>query len=156
MEPDMKESWTVRTTPEQRAYSHILAPNSFGKFDLWVRTDAFDDQPELLEGLSIKPIKRPDEPVRSVGQAHVRMGSQYAPRVKLEPLGGDVLNTKQLEDVWLREHALATSLRRPMRLGAVSLVCGRSDLRNCRWFSPDRGFTHALWLQEVIVHEVLT
>jgi len=156
----MKESWTVRTTPEQRAYSHILAPNSFGKFDIWVRTDAFADQPELLEGLSIKPIRRPDEPVHSVGLAHVRLGSQYAPRVSLVPplLPHSIdprEKVRQLEDAWLREHALATSLRRPMRLGAVSLVCGRSDLRNNRWFRPDRGYTHALWLQEVIVQEVL-
>ena len=160
MEPDIKESWTVRTTPEQRAYSHILAPNSFGKFDVWVRTDALADQPELFEGFCVKPIRRPDEPVHSVGLVHVRMGSHYAPKVTLQsallPYDSDPgAKLRQLEDAWLRKHALATSLRRPMRLGAVSLVCGRSDLRNNRWFRPDRGYTHALWLQEVIVQEVL-
>jgi hypothetical protein len=156
MEPDMKESWTIRTTAEQRAYESFTKPNGFGKYDLWIRTDALADQPELLDGLSYKPIRRPDEPGRIVGMAHVRAGSQYAPRVKLEPLAGDLFNARQLEDFWLREHALAASLNRQMRLGAVSLIVSRSDLRNNRWFRPDRGYTHALWLNEVIVHEVLT
>jgi len=160
LEPHVTDRWTVHTTAEQRAFSHILAPNSFGRFDIWVRTDALADQPELLEGLNIKPIRRPDESPHSVGQAHVRMGSNFAPRVSLVPpmLPHDSdpgAKLRRLEDAWLQEHALATSLRRPMRLGAVSLVCGRIDLRNNRWFRPERGYTHALTLHEVIVQEVI-
>lgn len=151
----MKDSWPVRTTADQRLHSHILAPNQWGKYDIWVRTDAFADQPDLLDGVNIKPVRRPDEPIHSVGLAHVRLGSNFAPRVSLEPLNGYVVSVGQLEDAWLREHALASSLRRPMRLGKITLTVSRIDLRNSRWFDHTRGFTHALGLQSVTVHEVL-
>lgn len=146
--------WSILTSDAQRLYSHLLQPNSFGKFDVWVRTDAIDD-PLLLAGLCMKPMRRPEEPTTLVGLAHVRLGSSYQPRVSLEPrFAYGELSKKQLEDDWLREHALATSLRRPMRLGMISLVVGKMDLREHRYFR-DRGFTHALTLHEVKVHEVL-
>lgn len=148
---EMAVRWSIRTTPEQRMFEHWIRPNTFDKFDLWLRTDAVEGYHELMDGLSVKPIKEKGQP--GVGLAHVRVGSNFRPKVTIKP--DDSVEIIRLEQRWLYEYQLAASLHRQVRLGDVTVVVSKVDLTGSKWFRQDRGFTHALVMHEIWVHEVL-
>lgn len=148
-------SWTVRLQNDDWCYPDLLKPNQFGKYGvsmsyhaLTARLGVYD----LVEGVRTQSVKTVEGKPHLAGE-YVRCGSGHAPQLIIQP--DDPVEIIRLEDAWLREHSLAASLNRPVRLGAISQVVVRIDLAYYRErFNYSGKATHALGLQKVLIHEV--